>query len=129
MARKTLTQMGYRFVIIAFLASGTFHLIAPEVFLALMPEFLPFPLELVYASGVAELIAAAGLMAKQRWAPVFTALVLFAVWPANWWAAIDATGQGETLTAIFSWLRLPLQLPLIYWALKAPVKTVAIKGR
>jgi len=104
-------------------------LISPEVFLALMPEFLPFPLELVYASGVAELIAAAGLMAKQRWAPIFTALVLIAVWPANWWSAIEATSQGNTAAAVFGWLRLPLQLPLIYWALKAPVKTVATKGR
>ncbi len=129
MASQTLTELGPKIVIGAFLVSGLFHLIAPSVFLPLMPDFLPSPTELVYASGVAELIAAAGLMAKQRWAPIFTALVLIAVWPANWWAAIDATGQGETLAAIFSWLRLPLQLPLIYWALKAPVKTVAIKGR
>ncbi|MDG2497384.1 MAG: DoxX family protein [Aquiluna sp.] len=122
MARKTLTEIGPKVVIGAFLLSGILHLIAPEVFLPLMPDFLPFPKELVYLSGVAEIVAAIGLIAKLRWAPIFTALVLLAVWPANWWAAIEATSQGDTITAIISWLRLPLQLPLIYWAIKAPVR-------
>ncbi|MDA7799265.1 hypothetical protein N8943_01420, partial [Aquiluna sp.] len=122
MARKTMSQVGPKVIIGAFLISGTLHLITPEVFLPLMPDILPLPLQLVYLSGVAEIVAAIGLIAKLRWAPIFTALVLLAVWPANWWAAIEATSQGDTITAIISWLRLPLQLPLIYWAIKAPVR-------
>ena len=129
MARKTLTEVGSRIIIVAFLVSGVAHLIAPEVFLPLMPDFLPLQLELIYLSGIAEIVAAVGLIAKLRWAPIFTALVLLAVWPANWWAAIDATAQGDTLTAIFGWLRLPLQLPLIYWALKAPVRAKTLEGK
>ena len=123
MARQTLNQVGSKVVIGAFLVSGTFHLIAPAQFMPLLPDWTPYPLELVYLSGIAELLAATGLIAKLRWAPIFTALVLLAVWPANWWVAIEATNNAEIATAVIAWLRLPLQLPLIYWALKSPVRS------
>ena len=122
MARQTLNQVGSKVVIGAFLVSGTFHLIAPAQFMPLLPDWTPYPLEFVYLSGIAELLAAIGLIARLRWAPIFTALVLLAVWPANWRVAIEATNNAEIATAVIAWLRLPLQLPLIYWALKSPVK-------
>ena len=122
MARQTLNQVGSKVVIGAFLVSGTFHLIAPAQFMPLLPDWTPYPLELVYLSVIAELLAAIGLIARLRWAPIFTALVLLAVWPANWRVAIEATNNAEIATAVIAWLRLPLQLPLIYWALKSPVK-------
>ena len=122
MARQTLNQVGSKVVIGAFLVSGTFHLIAPAQFMSLLLDWTPYPLALVYLSGIAELLAAIGLIARLRWAPIFTGLVLLAVWPANWWVAIEATNNAEIATAVIAWLRLPLQLPLIYWALKSPVK-------
>ena len=122
MARQTLNQVGSKVVIGAFLVSDTFHLIAPAQFMPLLLDWTPYPLALVYLSGIAELLAAIGLIAKLRWAPIFTSLVLLAVWPANWWVAIEATNNAEIGTAVIAWLRLPLQLPLIYWALKSPVK-------
>lgn len=87
----------------------------------LMPPWLPEPILLIYLSGVAELVAAAGLLLKQRWAPIFTVLVLFGVWPANWWFAIDSLTTNPDL-ALAAWLRLPLQLPLLWFAYKSPVK-------
>jgi uncharacterized membrane protein len=123
MARQTLNQVGSKVVIGAFLVSGAFHLIAPDQFMPLLPDWTPYPFVLVYLSGIAELLAAIGLIAKLRWAPIFTSLVLLAVWPANWWVAIEATNNAEIATAVIAWLRLPLQLPLIYWALKSPVKS------
>lgn len=88
----------------------------------LMPPWLPEPILLIYLSGIAELIAAIGLLLRQRWAPIFTVLVLFAVWPANWWFAIDALSSNPDI-ALAAWLRLPLQIPLIWWALRSPVKS------
>jgi uncharacterized membrane protein len=76
----------------------------------------------IYLSGVAELIAAIGLLLRQSWAPIFTVLVLLAIWPANWWFAIDALITNPDI-ALIAWLRLPLQLPLIWWAWRSPVKT------
>lgn len=123
MARKALgLPVGSWIVVTLFSLSGVLHLMNPEGFLWLMPPWLPEPILLIYLSGLAELVAAAGLLLKQRWAPMFTVLVLLAVWPANWWFAIDALSTNPDL-ALAAWLRLPLQLPLLWFAYKSPVKT------
>jgi uncharacterized membrane protein len=87
-----------------------------------MPDWTPFVAELIIISGVAELIAALGLVFRLRWAPIFTTLVLLGVWPANWWFAFDVLGQGDLWLAIAAWARLPLQIPLIVWALRSETK-------
>ena len=51
-----------KIVVGAFLASGTVHLVRPETFEPLMPEAVPAHREVIYASGVAELVCAAGLL-------------------------------------------------------------------
>lgn len=118
-------SVGSWVVIGAFGASGVAHLIAPPLFLPLMPPFLPEPLALVYASGVAELAAALGLLLRLRWAPAFTVLVLLAIWPANWWFAIDALSADSWWQSVIAWLRLPLQLPLMWWAWRSPTGRTA----
>jgi len=49
---------------------------------------------------------------------------LIVIWVGNWWYAIDVTFNLESswFLIIGSWLRLPLQIPLIQWALRTPVK-------
>ena len=111
-----------RILIVAFMVSGLSHLVAPELFLALMPPVLPEPVLLIYISGIAEIGCAVGLILRNRFAPMATAFVLLLVWPANWWFAIDSLDSNDFWLSLVSWLRLPLQLPLIYWALKSPVK-------
>ena len=118
---KVKRSVGSWVVISAFLASGIFHLVNPSGFLFLLPDWAPEPILLIYLSGVAEIIAAVGLLLRQTWAPIFTALVLLAVWPANWWFAIDALSTNPDI-ALAAWLRLPLQIPLIWFALKSPVR-------
>ena len=49
-------------VMAAFTASGIVHLVKPEVFEPLMPRWVPAHREVIYASGVAELVCAAGLL-------------------------------------------------------------------
>jgi uncharacterized membrane protein len=121
-ARKALgLRIGALIVAALFLASGVLHLINPAAFVWLMPPWLPFQTELIVISGVMELAAALGLIFKQRWAPMLTVLTLLAVWPANWWFAIDSLSTNPEI-ALIAWLRLPLQIPLLYWAWKAPVR-------
>ncbi len=102
-----------------FSVSGVAHLVNPESFLWLMPPFLPFPIELIVVSGVAELAAALAIVLRSKLAPLLGVAVLLAVWPANWWFAIDALSNDPDL-ALFAWLRVPLQLPLIWWAWHSP---------
>ncbi len=121
MASKTLgRRIGALIVAALFLTSGVLHLVNPSAFVWLMPPWLPLQTELIVISGVMELAAAIGLILKQRWAPLLTILTLLAVWPANWWFAIDSLTTNPDI-ALIAWLRLPLQLPLLWFAWKAPV--------
>ena len=115
--------IGTNIIIFIFLLSGSFHLINPGVFRALVPPILGMQNFWIISSGITEIIAAIGILTKQKWAPKFTALVLLVIWVGNWWYAIDVTFNLESswFLIIGSWLRLPLQIPLIQWALRTPV--------
>jgi uncharacterized membrane protein len=101
-----------------FLLSGVLHLVNPDAFGWLMPPWLPEPTLLIYVSGVFELVCAAGFIFKQRWAGWLAALVLLAVWPANIWYALNVLASANVWLIVAAWVRLPLQVPLIYFALK-----------
>ncbi|MEY4990085.1 MAG: hypothetical protein RIS08_311 [Actinomycetota bacterium] len=75
---------------------------------------------LIYLSGIAELASALGLLLRKNWGRYLTVATLLAIWPANWWFAIDAL-SGDPLLALVAWLRLPLQIPLVVWAWRNPV--------
>jgi len=115
--------IGTKIIIFLFLLSGSFHLINPGVFQALVPPFLGGQNFWIFLSGILEIICAIGLLTKQKWAPKFTAFILLVIWVGNWWYAIDVTFNLESswFLIIGSWLRLPFQIPLIQWALRSPV--------
>ena len=116
--------IGSKILVFIFLLSGTVHLVNPGVFEALIPPVLGNESLWIAASGAAEIIAALGILTRQSWAPKFTALILSIIWIGNWWYAIDVTFNLESswFLILGSWLRLPLQIPLIQWALRSPVK-------
>jgi uncharacterized membrane protein len=111
-----------------FATSGTTHLVKPEVFEPLVPKSLPRRREIVYLSGVAELVCAAGLLhpRTRRYAGWASAALLVAVAPGNVQMSANygkraQRRQDPTSRAAFAatLARLPLQLPLIRTALKA----------
>jgi uncharacterized membrane protein len=107
-----------------FTASGIVHLVRPRAFAALMPRVIPsrHHTNLIYVSGVAELICAVGLWRRTRWAAPASVAVLGAVFPANVQMALDAgTGRnpGPSDSPAVAWGRLPLQLPMAWAALQA----------
>ena len=116
--------IGTKIIIFIFLLSGSFHLVNPGVFQALVPPILGTQNFWIILSGILEIVCAIGLLTRQKWAPKFTAFILMAIWVGNWWYAIDVTFNLESswFLILGSWLRLPLQIPLIQWALRTPVK-------
>lgn len=106
---------GARAVAVAFLASGTTHLVRPQVFEPLVPPVLPAPRAWVVGTGVAEIASAVGLLTGQPWGRPATVATLLAVWPGNWWHAVDTQRRADVPTAlkIGLWLRLPMQLPML----------------
>ena len=113
-----------RIVVGAFLASGTVHLVRPETFEPLMPKAVPAHREVIYASGVAELVCAAGLLhpRTRRLAGWASAALLVGVFPGNLKMAADAMKTNKPGFKAVSLARLPLQLPLIRAAVKVARK-------
>jgi uncharacterized membrane protein len=108
-----------------FAASGTLHLVRPSAFDDFLPDWTPNPVAVNVAAGVVELVCAAGLVTRQRWAGPLSAATLLAVWPSNLQFALDATAQDGAASpkALLAWARMPLQVPMI-WAVLAPVRDV-----
>lgn len=102
---------------------GSLHLVHPKPFDALVPDALGDPRLWTYAGGVAE-IAAAALVAHPRTRRVggwWAAVLLVAVFPGNVKAALDGgmpSAPPPLDSAAAAWIRLPLQLPLVAWALR-----------
>ncbi|MEI8411145.1 MULTISPECIES: DoxX family protein [unclassified Kribbella] len=100
---------------------GTLHFVKPEPFEQIVPRALPRKKELVYASGVAELACAAGLLhpRTRRAAGLAGAALLVAVFPANVQMAMDTNRKGSPTARAVAFARSPLQIPLIRAALRA----------
>jgi uncharacterized membrane protein len=114
--------VGARLLAAAFLCSGTLHLLRPGFFEGIVPHGLPHPRALVYLSGAAELVCGGGLLNSRTRsaAGVASAALLVAVFPANVQMALDAhRSAGSAAYRLVTYLRLPLQLPLIWIALRA----------
>ncbi len=104
-----------------FAGSGVLHLVRPDLYVALVPRPLPAPDTIILASGVAELLCAAGLVTGRRWAGWASALLLVVILPGNIIFAIDVARDPTSAPRLvaLAWLRLPLQGPLIWAALQA----------
>ena len=102
-------------VVGAFTVSGIVHLVKPEVFEPLMPDWVPAHREVIVGSGVAELACAAGLVMPRtrRIAAVVSATLLVGVYPGNLKMAGDALGTDNTAFKAAALARLPLQWPMI----------------
>ena len=110
-----------KFVVAGFLASGTVHLVKPEVFEPLMPEWVPMHREVITYSGIAELACAAGLLfpPTRKIAGLASAALLAGVYVGNLKMAADASKSKNVPLKVAAYGRLPLQLPMIRAALRA----------
>ena len=104
-----------------FVASGMVHLARPQTFEPIMPRFVPAHREVIYVSGVIELVCAAGLLhpRTRRIAGWASLAVLLGVYPANFKMAGDAMQTDDQKFKAISLARLPLQLPMLRAALRA----------
>ena len=104
---------------IFYIQIGINHFTNTEWFMKIMPPYFPYHKELVYLSGVFEIIF--GLMIlfeKTRfWGSWGLILLLIAVFPANIYLA-QTNGAALNTTPTIAWVRLPFQaifIALAYW--------------
>lgn len=97
-------------------------MVRPTAYLAVMPGFVPFPLQCVYVSGALEALGGLGVLIPNVRRPAGWGLVLLliVVFPANIQMAWDAVVHAKPLWVQALLLaRLPLQWPLILWVVRA----------
>jgi len=103
-----------------FIASGFLHFAHPAPYLRIVPPMLPKPKLLLEVSGGAEILGGIGLLFRKfrRIAAYGLVVLLVAVFPANVYMAVaHIPFPGLLGKSWVQWLRLPLQIPLILWAL------------
>jgi uncharacterized membrane protein len=103
-----------------YIVAGIGHLLRPDAFLPIVPDFVPLPREVILVTGVCELAGALALLTPRlrKLAGIMLAAYALCVWPANIKHAIE----GIHLPPIpDSWWyhgpRLAFQPVLIWWAL------------
>lgn len=106
-----------------YIAAGVNHFVSPGVYLKIIPNYLPWPLALVYVSGFFEVLGGVGLAVPRlrRAAGWGLICLLVAVFPAN----VAMLMNADQFPAVPVWAliaRLPLQGVLIAWVWWAAVK-------
>lgn len=107
---------------LAYLVVGIAHLRSPGGFMPIMPDWVPFPREVILATGVCEIAGAAALLVPRLrwWAGVMLAAYAVCVFPANIKHAVEGvTIGGTTLGPCYHGPRLLFQPVIVWWALFA----------
>lgn len=101
-------------------SAGVTRFVAPRQYDAIVPRSLPGSARMwTYVSGVAEVAVAAAVAdpRSRRQGGLAAAALFVAVFPANVKMARDWSGRPAAARAV-AFGRLPLQVPLVWWALK-----------
>jgi uncharacterized membrane protein len=115
----TKTILRYLLALI-FIGSGVFHFVMPEMYVKVMPDFIPYPMACVLISGVLEMAGGVGLLIpkwrnRASWLIVALLLSFLAVHIPhimNGGRVMD----GITLPLPALWGRLAFQAVFIVWA-------------
>lgn len=107
-----------------YVIAGVLHFVVPELYVQIVPPMLPYPLALVYLSGIAEIVLGLGFVhPRTRQVAAWGIIALLvAIFPANLYMATHgvviegAPGAIADPSTRGRWGRLPLQLVLIAWA-------------
>jgi uncharacterized membrane protein len=102
---------------VVYVAAGIYHFVNPRFYQRIMPPYLPFPLALIYISGVCEIVFGVLLIPEATRIPAAWLIIalLVAVFPANIQMAINFWERKNP----YLWMaiaRLPLQVVLIWFA-------------
>jgi len=107
-----------------YVVAGILHFVVPGLYAQIVPPWLPWPVGLVYLSGLAEILVGLGLLVPRTRVLAAWGLValLIAVFPANVYMATSgvviqgAPGPIADPSPVGRWARLPLQAVLVAMA-------------
>lgn len=113
---KRLRTISRTVMALFFIAGGLNHFRSPEIYLSMMPPYLPWPEGLNLISGAAEIAGGIGVLipSVRRAAGWGLIALLVAVFPANLHVALHGWPEMN-LPQWVLWARLPLQGAFIAW--------------
>ena len=122
----SLKNLGLVIVFFWFMGGGIAHFTSTDFFVAIMPPYLGYHREIVYISGVFEILGALGLLvpAFRQWAGNGLLLLVVCVSPANIHMWLNPELFPDVPT-IFLSIRLVIQvllLWLIWWCTRMSVR-------
>ena len=99
---------------------GINHFRVPKTYESIMPDYVPLHKEMVFWSGVAEVVGGVAVISPgtRTFARWWLLGVLAAVYPANVHMALNPD-RYEKIPPVALWARLPLQFACAYWVWKA----------
>jgi uncharacterized membrane protein len=101
------------------LMTGAAHFFKTDVMVQSMPDMLPYKVELVYFTGVVELLAAVGLLFNRTAKLISILLIIFfiGILPANIIGSLKHVELGGMENGpVYLWFRIPLQVFFMGWA-------------
>ena len=104
----------------AMVFAGAAHWTMPTPFIQHLPSWVPAAETLILLTGGIEVALGAALLTRQPWrrfAGLALAAYLVAVFPSNVYVALSAVEVDGQPGGWYPWLRLPLQVLFVAWAL------------
>ena len=101
-----------------FAIAGILHFVFPNMYLKIMPEYIPNHKAMVFWSGVFEILGGIGIMIpfSRTISAIGLILLLIVVFPANLDMFQKAyKKRAFSLYTLATLIRLPIQFLLIYW--------------
>jgi uncharacterized membrane protein len=118
---RVFKSIGLFLLVSLYSLGGLNHFLSANVYLQIMPAYLPFPKELVVISGFVEILSAALLLlpVTRKLAGWTIGLMLIAFLPVHIQMIVDAPVRIGviTVTPALAWIRLALQPVLVAWVI------------
>ena len=120
----TWKRLGLAVVFLWFMGGGVTHFTNPDFYVAIMPPYIGWQLELVYISAVFEILGAIGILipALRQWAGNGLLVLVLCVTPANVHMWLNPQLFPD-VSEVFLSVRLVVQvllLALIWWSTRPP---------
>ncbi|MCA1623659.1 MAG: DoxX family protein [Acidobacteria bacterium] len=100
------------------IVTGITHFTGTDLMVEMMPDFLPYKKDIVYLTGILELLAVVGLLINKTSKLTVVMLIIYfiAVLPANIIGSLKQVNLGGMESgAVYLWFRVPLQIFFIFW--------------